>query len=396
MRKLCATIMMLLVLSVVAIADPVTVYDVSVQPDNLNKKVTVNYRLAETAGGYASVAVNISSNAGESWTVPATTFYPGSDVGSGVPADGSLRQFIWDARADWNNEYSTQMIVRIDATASAAQDWVFYVSGDNLYRMNLDGGNVTFVSAGFASCEFICPDVAGNRLLMEKWGDGARIYDIDVVNGGSLATLYNGPGINGGQGLAYDRNNSILFLGLYYNGVYALSNSATGWRQLVSPTQISPLLGERGQLQFDAANQHVYFKTAYNGYCDQCRYIWRVNYNGSGLAQIIPANGGDALDLDLASGHMYFSDEPGNGTIKRANLDGSNVQTILTLSSPYNFCKFITLDVPHNKIYMYLFSEAGGYANRVIARANLDGTSYEVLREESTSTSGHGIALFLH
>ena len=82
--------------------------------------------------------------------------------------------------------------------------------------------------------------------------------------------------------------------------------------------------------QIDSANHHIYFRTAFNGDCGLCRYIWRVNFDGTNLTKIIPANGGDALALDLTEHKMYFSDVPGNYTVKRANSDGSGLETILT------------------------------------------------------------------
>jgi hypothetical protein len=43
----------------IAWAETVTVYDVGVEPDSLNKKVAVTYRLAETGAGVANVAMDI-------------------------------------------------------------------------------------------------------------------------------------------------------------------------------------------------------------------------------------------------------------------------------------------------------------------------------------------------
>lgn len=174
-------------------------------------------------------------------------------------------------------------------------------------------------------------------------------------------------------------------MGLYYDGVYAMDMNSPGtWTQLVDSAALYPTHGERGQLQIDPVNRHIYFRTPYNGECGECRYIWRVGFDGSGLTKIIPANGGDGLALDLANQKMYFSDRlssgiPGNGTIKRANLDGSSPETLFTLPEPYSFCRSIHLDVDSKKMYLSFYREDTVYRDRAIARANMDGSGFEIL-----------------
>jgi len=159
-------------------------------------------------------------------------------------------------------------------------------------------------------------------------------------------------------------------------------NDGSHWVQLVTASSLSPLIGQRGQLQIDPVNRQVYFRTAYNGDCGLCRYIYRVDFDGGNLTRIIQANGGDALALDLYGGKMYFSDEPGNYTVKRANLDGTMVETVMSISAPYRFCKFIVLNNGDAKMYLSLVSDVeGGYRGRAIARANMDGTRFEILYE---------------
>ena len=377
-------------------SETVPVYDVGVDPDSANKKVTVTYRMAETNGGVANVAVDISADAGNTWAVPANTFYPGSDVGPGIPADGSLRQFTWDARADWNNQYSTQMLVRINATAAEAQNGIYYVSSTKLYRMNLDGTGNTLLYDGMPKSCFLTTDETHNRLLFSTWFSGSAVWAYNTLQGGSASQLLIGPGYSGGQGIAYDPAVSTIFAGLYYNGLYAYDEgSAQGWKRIVASSQLSPMIGQRGQIEVDPAHQHVYFRAAYNGTCDQCRWIWRVDYTGSNLTQIVRANGGDAMTLDLVNGKIYFSDEPGNGTIYRCNLDGSGLETVMTVPAPYVFCISLKLDVANNKMYLCLINDYVSWEYRAVARANLDGSGYEILREYSGTGEGYAFDLFI-
>ena len=375
-------------------ADPVTVYDLGVSPDSPNKKVEVTYRLGEADAGIANVEVDISADGGATWDVPAETFYPGSDVGPGIPANGSLRRLVWDARADWNQQHSTQMVVRLNATATDQRGGLYFAAGDKIYRMNLDGSALTEVCAGFMKPEFLAVNPETGKLMIDLWASGTPVMAYDMARGGDATLLYNGPGYGGGQGMAYDPEAKILFLGLYYSGLYALDeNDGEGWRCLASASDLAPTYGQRGQLDYDPAGRHVYFRSTYNGYCDECRWIWRVGYDGTGLTQIVRANGGDALAVDETNGVLYFSDLPGNATIKRANLDGTGVETIKTLEPPYEYCRFFLLDPTGTQLYVYLTSETSDYRNRAIARMNVDGTDFEILREVTGVVDGWGIAL---
>lgn len=393
MRKLSCGTALLLLVGGMAWAQAVTVYDVGVMPDSSNKKVAVTYRLAATNAGVATVAMDISSDAGGTWTVPANTYYPGSDIGPGIPANGSLRQLIWDARVDWNQQYSTQMMVRLEATVSEQQSGLYYFSNGSLYRMNLDGSGAVSICSGLPKCELLAVDAVNHRIFLSTWHSGA-ILSCDLMRGGDASVLYNGPGSGGGQGLAYDPATRWLFNGQYYNGVFGLNEqTGKGWTRLVSVPSLSPMIGQRGQLELDPENQHLYFRSAYNGDCDQCRWIWRVNYDGTGLTQVMRANGGDAMVLDLSAKHIYFSDEPGNGAIYRANLDGSGLQPVMVLSGKYQFCRTIKLDLAGGKMYMNLLDERN-WRDHAVARASLDGSDFELLREYPNNEGG-GFALFL-
>ena len=394
MKKLAGGLVFFWLAGLISIAQTVAVYDIAVTPDNSNKKVTVNYRLNATNGGLANVGMNISSNAGESWTVPANTFYPGSDVGPGIPADGTQRQLVWDARTDWNNQYSTQMMVRLNATSSELQSGLYWGVGDKIYRMNLDGSACTLICSGWQPVTMFL-DVPRNRLVFDLWDSGSPVKAYNLASGGAPTTLYSGPSYGGGQGLVFDPTTRQIFMGLYYDGLYVLNeNSTPTWQQLVTSSQLSPMHGEVGQMALDPVHQQIYFRSPYNGSCDACRWIWRVNYDGSGLTQITPAQYGWGLALDLDAGHIYFSDGPPDGPIMRVNLDGSNRQTVLTTPTEYNFCAQIILDKTHDTMYLYQCSTSN-WRRRTVAKAGMDGSNFTVLKTiDSSIDDGWGLVLF--
>ncbi|MFZ2424319.1 MAG: LamG-like jellyroll fold domain-containing protein, partial [Anaerolineae bacterium] len=257
---------------------------------------------------------------------------------------------------------------------------IYFAAGDLLYQMNLDGSDLRIVASGLASNrnQSLFADPLGNTIYANGWDQQAQIKILDASTG-VLTEFSDGPG-DGGGGLAVDPVGDKLYEGLYYDGVYALDMNNGSWTQLVDSDELYPMHGQRGQLQIDPNRRQIYFRTSYNGNCGECRYIWRVGFDGDGLTQIVTANGGDAMALDLSERKMYFSDVPGEGTIKWAYMEpGSSKETLFTLPEPYRYCRAIRLDLENRKMYLNLYNEDTGYRDRALARMNMDGTGFEIL-----------------
>ncbi len=76
------------------------------------KLVDITYDLADTDSAELYVTLQISSDAGSTWTVPATSAT--GQIGAGIPP-GSGRAIVWNAGTNWNNLLSTTMRYRITA-----------------------------------------------------------------------------------------------------------------------------------------------------------------------------------------------------------------------------------------------------------------------------------------
>ena len=103
--------------------------------------------------------------------------------------------------------------------------------------------------------------------------------------------------------------------------------------------------------------------------------IQRANLDGGNVQDLLTQNNGldnpNGIALDTASGKMYWTDT-GTDKIQRANLDGSNIEDLvadLSLFRPDN----LALDIPGGKIYWAEWV----WGN--IRRANLDGSNVEYL-----------------
>ncbi len=275
---------------------------------------------------------------------------------------------------------------------------IYFSVYEVLYRMNLDGTDLETVVTGAPKSELLAVDSIHQKIYLSHWFMPGQVLIYDLQGGVSGKIEVDGPG-EGGQGIAVDPVSSKVYLGLYYDGVFVKNlNSNDAWIQLVFASSLFPLHGQRGQLQIDPDQQHIYFRTSFNGECGLCRYIYRVDFNGDNLNPVIPANGGDALVLDLVGRKMYYSDVPGNGTIMRANMDGTGIETLFSIPAPYQACRAIALDLAHQKIYLSLYDEDHDWKARAIARANLDGSEYEILHEMTGITGDElsgGIGLFL-
>ena len=74
------------------------------------KLVDIYYDVTDAEGDSLTVAVQMSSNAGSSWNIPARTLT--GDVNFNV-TPGTSNHIVWNAGADWNRNYTTQGQVRI-------------------------------------------------------------------------------------------------------------------------------------------------------------------------------------------------------------------------------------------------------------------------------------------
>jgi hypothetical protein len=107
-------------------------------------------------------------------------------------------------------------------------------------------------------------------------------------------------------------------------------------QQLIAETNS----GWFGSLTVDAYGDFIYFHDV------AARAIARIHPNGSGLQQIIPPEVAWGPVLDIAGGKIYWVTS-GPTSLKRADLDGSNVETLIAnfnATSPTTPLLFIYTD----------------------------------------------------
>lgn len=77
------------------------------------KNVEILYDVSDADGDALSIGVQVSGDAGQTYTLPATAL--SGHIGAGV-APGSNRRILWNAGADWNGQLVSQARVRVTAS----------------------------------------------------------------------------------------------------------------------------------------------------------------------------------------------------------------------------------------------------------------------------------------
>lgn len=151
-------------------------------------------------------------------------------------------------------------------------------------------------------------------------------------------------------------------------------------------TASSAGLSQADEIAVDPLNRHIYWT-------DRAKdWIRRANLDGSDVLTLVDQSDGlqqpHGIDLDVVGGKMYWTDF-GTRQIQRANLDGTGIETLV--STPGGTPEALVLDTLNGRMYW-----ADGSRNEINS-ANLDGTAFQVLVSRADTTFNmdqpHGIAI---
>ena len=262
---------------------------------------------------------------------------------------------------------------------------------DKIQRANLDGSRVEDVvtslpqwvrSSRSSGPNDIALDVAAGKIYWTVWdGNPAARNKIQRANldGSRVEDLVTAlPGVRKPNGLALDLSAGKI----YWTNTFDDDEQGTDkiQRANLDGSQIEDLvtsgLGWPIGISLDAAAGKMYWTDTH------ANKIQRANLDGSQVEDLIVTSGLDVpanMALEVATGKMYWTNYqwtgtslvPGSGEILRANLDGSQVENLVTsgLDRPDG----LALDVAAGKMY---------WADRdksKIQRGNLDGSRVEDL-----------------
>ena len=270
-----------------------------------------------------------------------------TDAGSDVSGSGGVH------RASLDGSNLETLVTRLETPVGIALDldggkmyWTDAAGTAKLQRANLDGSNVeTLVS------ELAAPPLTSLRPIIRLM---AIALDMD-------------------EGKIYwtnsDRRDLDIFRAKIQRANLDGSNIETLVTRLIAPFGIT----------LDVDGGKIYWTDRHG--------IQRANLDGSNIKTLV-FNGGLVslgIALDVAEGRMYWTDADrfasGTGNVQRANLDGSNIETLVSgLETPFG----IALDVDEGQLYWTDAGSVGVFGNKIpgtakVQRANLDGSNIETL-----------------
>lgn len=200
-----------------------------------------------------------------------------------------------------------------------------------------------------------------------------EVMKVDVDDGVVNTMLFAGIGMSSIGSIALNRDTAQLYWGYFGGPAFGYTTTEYSWFETFNFSAGNASY-EAGFFAFDGLGQWIYW-AGYNNFSPDVA-IFRVNSDNPSAENVEKIIGEEHLDLsisgialDMTAGKLYWS-ESNSGRIRRGNLDGSNIEDILTgLNQPL----WVTTDIENKKIY---WSEQGAGK---IRRANLDGTNTEDL-----------------
>ena len=300
---------------------------------------------------------------------------------SGLTLDSGSEKIYWTERgkvrrANFDGSNIEDVLVDLVRPVGIALDnlngkmyWAENQEG-KIQRANLDGSNVEDLVTNLGKPHSIALGIpqpgTGLRFSPNVIADQNFTVDIPVD-----ITL---PSAVGGTA-PYTYNISAPPVGLYFDPTTRQIRGTPTILTSAHPVTyaVTDAAGHTASLTFTITVQTTYGTNVYMYWTDaEARKIQRANLDGTNIQDLVTTGLVDpeSIALDLATGKMYWTDTAG-GRIQRANLDGTNVEDIpiLGLSRPDG----IALDLAAGKIY---WSDNG---TDKIRRANLDGTNAEDL-----------------
>ena len=297
------------------------------------------------------------------------------------PSDPSLPPGIGQAAPD---------LVPSGGETSVDQDTalshIYWIADNKIRRANLDGSNIETLFTIEEGPYSFALEMYGGKIY---WSDGKRGSDVSRIRRANL----DGSNI---ETLVFSRGGPRdLTLDMYGGKIYWTDRNNIR-RANLDGSNIETLFTGRldDDLVLDVDKGKIYWIN-YD--------IRRTNLDGSNIETLVTRQAledglpdlhiysypGSGLVLDEDEGKMYWIQNWRHGyrSIRRANLDGSNIETLVVTEHSLRNLHSLALDRDRGKIY---WAERTGRYN--IRRANLDGSNIETFDTDSLYAE-NGLAL---
>ncbi len=254
---------------------------------------------------------------------------------------------------------------QVPAFAETGGDRIYWTDMDGIYWSDLEEGTTRrIIAADTRRPGKIAVDAAGGKIYwVDKRGESIQWSDLDGSNSAPLI----GPQTHGSAtDLALDLDRGKIYFSVVSTGSDAIDGGV--YRANLDGSETEFL--ERGHpsaLVLDPARDLVYLIDWYGIY---------LLDGESGYEYVLDSYPLRDLALDLVNDKVYWTN-PEERAIRRSDLDGSNVEDVLTelADTPGE----IALDPERGKVYWTLLYDAGyrHESHGGLLRANLDGSDME-------------------
>jgi len=247
-------------------------------------------------------------------------------------------------------------------------------------------------SFSFGALRKVAPSGDGMETLIEV-GSGLRGVAVDQAAGHMYFTLVEPPSIqrcnlDGAGAKTLISTTEVPTLAFPFGIALDLSAGKMYWADLTAqqlwranldgsdpqPLHDTPI---SWNIALDKVNDKIYWSTALTGRHGE---ILRSNIDGSDIETVVSSTDVDfkpaALALDVAGGKIYWTDFVVD-VVRRANLDGTDIQTLYTVGANNN-PNGIVLDLVHGKVYWGQDVDSQLQIGSIM-RMDLDGASPETV-----------------
>ena len=258
---------------------------------------------------------------------------------------------------------SLTFTITVQDTPSLTDVYMYWASWDfgSIQRGKLDGTNLQDVVTDLVSPRDVALDLARNKMYWVD-ADANKVQRANLLDGSNVEDLVNTQGRP--FGIAVDTISGKIYWSIWGPGKIRRANlDGTNIEDFVTG------LSEPEDIDLDLSAGKIYWTDTITN------KIQRANLDGSNVEDLVTVGLSHplGLTLDVTAGKMYWTNTsfwtgpwPGHDKIQRANLDGTNVEDLLTV---LGVAGGIALDVSADKMY---WAESGK-----IWRANLDGSNVE-------------------